>query len=71
MISAADLGSQGPSFESHWRRQNSAHDCMALHCTEPFIITLPLSRHGLNNVARDVKHQIIINRLCLFSSQEL
>ena len=24
---------------------NSAHDCMVLHCTEPFIITLPSSQY--------------------------
>ena len=36
---------------------NSTHDCMALHCTEPFIITLPLSWYDLNNVERDIKHQ--------------
>ena len=33
---------------------------MALHCTQPFIIILPLSRYDLNNVERDVKHQIIL-----------
>ena len=37
MVSMSDCGSQGPEFGSHWR-QNSAHDHMALHCTEPFII---------------------------------
>ena len=26
-------------------------------CTEPFIITLPLSRYDLNNVERDIKQQ--------------
>ena len=54
-----DFGSQGSAFESRWRR-NSAHDCMMLYCMEPSIITFPLSQYDLNNVERDVKHQIII-----------
>ena len=29
----------------------------ALHCTEPFISTLP---YGCSNVERDVKHQIFV-----------
>ena len=33
---------------------------MAFHHTEPFIITLSSSQHDLNNVERDVKHQIIM-----------
>ena len=52
MVSTGDLGLR---FESRWR-QNSAHDCMTLHCTEPFIITLPSSQYDLNNVERDEKH---------------
>ena len=44
---------------SHARR-DSAHDYSALHWREPFIITLPSSRYDLNNVERDVKHQIIL-----------
>ena len=48
--SAPDYGSRGPCFES-------SHDCMALHCAEPFIIILPLPQYDLNNVERDVKHQ--------------
>ena len=40
--------------------RNSAYDCIALHCTEPFIITLPSSQYDLNNVERDVKHQTTI-----------
>ena len=32
----------------------SSHDCTTLHCTEPFIITLPLSRYDLHTVVRDV-----------------
>ena len=52
-------GSRGPGFESCWR-WNSSDDFMTLHCTEPFIITLPSSRYDLNNVERDVKHQTII-----------
>ena len=39
--------------------------CMVLHCTEHFIITLPLSRYDLNNVKLGVKYQIII--IILFS----
>ena len=38
-------------------RGNSACDHTTFHCTEPFIITLPLSDYGLNNVERDVKYQ--------------
>ena len=41
------------------KRRNSAHDCMVFHCTEPFIIILPLSRYDLNNVEREVQHQTI------------
>ena len=35
---------------------------MKFHCTEPFIITLQLSRYDLNNVERGVKHQTVINK---------
>ena len=58
-VRAPDFGSQGPMFASCWRR-NSALDCVALHCIEPFIITFPSSRYDLNNVDRYVKHKIII-----------
>ena len=55
MVSGYDFGSQGPEFESCWR-QNSAIDCMTLHCTvfdnHPSIVL-----NDLNNVDRDVKHQ--------------
>ena len=57
-------------FEFSWR-QNSAHDCIVLHCTEPFLIIRPLSCYGLNDVERDVKYQIIIINilfLCSFIS---
>ena len=48
-------GSRGPGFESRWRR-NSGPYCTALRSTKP-----PFSsRYDLNNVERDVKHQIII-----------
>ena len=65
VCSAPDFRSQGPWFKSRWRR-NSVYDCMALHCTEPFIIILPLicqkKKYDLNNVQRDVNaanhHQI-------------
>ena len=33
-------------------------NCRALHCTA--FVSLPSSRYGLNNVERDVKHQILI-----------
>ena len=44
---------------------NSAVDGIQLmttahHCTEPFIIPLLSSRYDLNNVEREVKHQVII-----------
>ena len=40
---------------------NSTHDyCTVLPCIEPFIIILPWSRYDLNNVEKDVKHQISI-----------
>ena len=45
--------------EPRWR-WNSAHDCIVLYCTEPFIIILPPTWYGVNNVERDVKHQIVI-----------
>ena len=41
-------------------RQNSVHDCTVLHCSEPIIITFPLSRYDIYNVDRDVKHQTFI-----------
>ena len=62
MVSAPDLRSIGPGFKSHWR-WNSSHDCLVLHCREPFIIILPSSQYDLNNVIRGIKHQIII--ICL------
>ena len=58
VASAPDLGIRGPGFKFHWR-WNSAHGCMDFYCTESFVILLSLSRNGLNNVERDVKHQII------------
>ena len=51
----ADFGSRGPGFESLWR-QNSTHDYMVFHCTEPFIINLPSC--DIDNVERAVKHQL-------------
>ena len=38
----------------------SIQECMALHCTEPFIISLSSSQYDLCNVARDVKYQTVI-----------
>ena len=52
-------GSRDLGFEFRWRR-NSSHDCTALHCTEPFIITLSLSQYDLYNVEIDEKLQTII-----------
>ena len=59
VVSTPDIGSWGSGFGSpcSW---NSAHDSTALHCTEPFIIILPSSPYDLDNIERDVKHQIII-----------
>ena len=45
--------SQGHRFESS-SRQNSPHHYTALHCKEPFIITLTSSRYDLNNVVGDI-----------------
>ena len=56
VVSAPDFRFRGLVFESHWRR-NSSHDCMVLHCLEPFIIILPSSRYNLNNVKRGIKHK--------------
>ena len=58
-VSAPDFGSHGPGFKS-CRGWNSARDCTALHCAEPFIITFPLPRQDLKNVERDVKCQMVI-----------
>ena len=46
-------------FKSSWR-QNSTHGCMALHSTEPFILTFPSRLNMTNNNETDIKHQIII-----------
>ena len=61
VVSKPDFRSQGCRFEPRWRR-NSAHDGTGRHCTESFIITLLSSRYELNNVERDLKHQIIIKQ---------
>ena len=37
---------------------------VALHCTEPFVISIPLSLYDLNNVERGVKHQMVIFQNC-------
>ena len=59
MVSTPDIGSQGPLFKSCWR-QNSAQNCMVIHCAELFTIILALYRYDLNNVERDINHQIIV-----------
>ena len=53
VVSAPGFVSWGPRFESHLL-QNSAHDCTALHCTEPFIIILQSSPYDLHNVERNI-----------------
>ena len=45
-VSSSDFRSWDPGFKSPWR-QNSAHDFMALHCTELFIITHSTSQYDL------------------------
>ena len=59
VVSTPEFRLWGPGFVSCWR-WNSAYDCTALHCTEPFIIIFPLSRYDLNIVKKDVKCQIMI-----------
>ena len=59
VVIAPNFWSWGAGFKSCWRR-NSAPDCMAFHCTVPFIIILPSSWYDLDYVERDVKHQLII-----------
>ena len=50
-----------------------SYDCMALYCTEPFIITLPSSRYDLNYMERDMTHQTIVlflhENICGHSSE--
>ena len=59
MVITPNFRSQGPQFKFFWS-QNSAHDCMAFHCTERFIITFPsLAQYDVKYNARDVKDQII------------
>ena len=52
VVSASNSGSQGHRLR--WR-QNSASDCMVLHCTEPFSIILRSSRYDLNKYSADDK----------------
>ena len=58
MVSALAFRIRGHGFKSRWG-WNSAHDCTALHCSELFIIILPLSQYDLNNVKldKDVNYQ--------------
>ena len=47
------------------RNSNPAGDIIplmtgAIHCTDPFIVTLPSKRYDVNTVERDIKHQIIM-----------
>ena len=50
-------------FESPIGRVQLMIIYIVLHCIEPFIITLSSSRYDLNDVDRDVKHQIINSSL--------
>ena len=52
-----------PTSDHKVQGSNPARECMALHCTEPFIVTLPSSEYGSNNAEREVKRQIIIMTL--------
>ena len=53
VVSVPNFGSSGLRFKFSWR-QNSAHNCMAFYCIEPFIIT---SCHlDMTNVEREVTH---------------
>ena len=58
IASAPDFGSRGLSFESRWR-QDSFRTLTVLHCTEPFMFTLPSSWYDWNTAERDVKLQNI------------
>ena len=53
------FGSRGRRFESYWRC-TSSHDCTSILCIEPSTVTLSLSIYDLNNVERDINHQIVI-----------
>ena len=66
MVKAPNFRSHDPRFESCWR-QNSAHDYMALYCTEPFIIIITSTRYDLNNVERNEKHQPSLSSSTLFA----
>ena len=57
-VSAPDFGSRGLGFESRWTRV-SVLTLTALHCTEPFMFTLPSSWYDWNTVGLDVKPQIV------------
>ena len=58
VVSFTGFGLQHPGFESG-RNRNSAHDSIAPHYIESFIITLMLYQYDLNNVERDVTHQLL------------
>ena len=53
-VSTPDFRSQGRGFESCWK-WDSSWTLMVLHCTEPFMLTLPSSRYYWNTVERDIK----------------
>ena len=44
------------------------HDCTVLHCTKPFIISLPSSKYDFNDVERGVKHQTTTNIVHCFET---
>ena len=70
VVSAPAFRTRGPWFVSRCR-YISAHDSMAFHCPEPFIITLQSSLYDLNNVERDVKYHIIILMCLLIVSRHV
>ena len=65
MVSASKFGSQDPRFKSHWR-ENSFHDLLYFIAQSLFIIILLKSQYDLNNVKRDIKHQIVIIIIYVF-----
>ena len=67
-VNTPDDRSWGTGFKYCWR-QNSAHDCKALHCTESFIITFPSSQYDLNNVERNVNLSLAEHDMPCLSKQ--
>ena len=59
VVTASNYESQVCGFESCWR-QNTAHVCVALHCTKPSNVSPLSSQYYLNSVERDIKYQILL-----------